>query len=286
MKNNGYFHLKLNNTCNCNCNFCADPLFVRKEKNPDLVEIKSLLDSGIKSGFSNLIITGGEPTISPLFLDTLDYARSIGYDFIHIVTNARMLSSETYLQKLIDAGVDRFQISYFAHEPFLFDRISGSKGSFRQVCAGLMRLKERSCTIMFNTVITKDNMKYLPEMYVQMQFFNPIGIQFAYLHPVGNALLNKDEVVPKYSEMMPYLEKVFRMSEYFGYDKLFVENIPFCVLGENNLKFAADNNYPDSERKLHQNWKRKDLDRCQSCKHKESCSGVWNTYLSLYGENL
>ena len=282
----GYCHIKLNNSCNCNCDFCADPVSVRREKGLGFPEVKFMLEGGRRKGFHRLIITGGEPTISSILFDTIRYAHGIGFDFIHLVTNGRMLCSETYLEKLISLGVDRYQVSYFAPDPELFDRISGVRGSFRQVYQGLVLLNKHSCDIMFNSVVTKENMSLLPELFIQMLSFRPSGIQFCFINPSGNSRVNASTVVPRYTETIPYLEKVSALADYFSFHDLHIENFPFCVLDDDLLKMVSDRNYPKSEKMLHSQGKRKDLARCASCSQKENCSGIWDNYIRIFGEEL
>ena len=98
----GHYILKLNNKCNNLCNFCADGWEIRNRKDPSFEEVKKQILGARKEGFHRLIITGGEPTISPYLFKTIDFARQSGIDHIYLCTNARLLIIPSFFNKIKD----------------------------------------------------------------------------------------------------------------------------------------------------------------------------------------
>lgn len=86
-----YVLIDLTTRCNMKCSPCfMDANQLDHVYEPDLLEIKALLDQAVcarpKREF-NILFTGGEPTISPHFIQSIEYARSIGLKRLHVATN-------------------------------------------------------------------------------------------------------------------------------------------------------------------------------------------------------
>jgi MoaA/NifB/PqqE/SkfB family radical SAM enzyme len=82
--------------CNLNCAYCEDFGSRRNHQvtqNPSLEDAKKILRV-IRSGFSRLWITGGEPLMHPQILDLLSYARNeLKFREISLITNGTLLTN-------------------------------------------------------------------------------------------------------------------------------------------------------------------------------------------------
>jgi molybdenum cofactor biosynthesis enzyme MoaA len=82
--------------CNLNCAYCEDFGLRRNgqvTQNPPLEDAKKILRV-IRSGFSRLWITGGEPLTHPQILELLSYARNeLKFQEISLITNGTLLSN-------------------------------------------------------------------------------------------------------------------------------------------------------------------------------------------------
>jgi MoaA/NifB/PqqE/SkfB family radical SAM enzyme len=80
--------------CNLNCAYCEDFGSRRNHQvtqNPSLEDAKKILRV-IRSGFSRLWLTGGEPLMHPQILELLDYARNdLKFRQISLITNGTLL---------------------------------------------------------------------------------------------------------------------------------------------------------------------------------------------------
>jgi uncharacterized radical SAM superfamily Fe-S cluster-containing enzyme len=100
----------LTNRCNMMCNPCfTDANQVGYVHEPDLNEIKAILNRAVSFKPRRQIIilfSGGEPTLSPHFLEAVAHAKSIGFYRILAATNGiRFAQSEEFARKAREAGL-------------------------------------------------------------------------------------------------------------------------------------------------------------------------------------
>jgi uncharacterized radical SAM superfamily Fe-S cluster-containing enzyme len=100
----------LTNRCNMMCNPCfMDANQVGYIHEPDLAAVKEILDRAVSFKPRRQIIilfSGGEPTLSPYFLDAVRYAKQIGFYRVLAATNGiRFAQSESFVQQAREAGL-------------------------------------------------------------------------------------------------------------------------------------------------------------------------------------
>jgi hypothetical protein len=120
----------LTNRCNMMCTPCfTDANQVGYVHEPDLEEIKAILDRAVSFKPRRQIIilfSGGEPTLSPHFLEAVAHAKKIGFYRILAATNGiRFAQSEEFARRAHEAGL---------HGTYLqFDGTSNEKNQHRGV---------------------------------------------------------------------------------------------------------------------------------------------------------
>ncbi len=130
----------LTNRCNMMCNPCfMDANQVGYVHEPSFEEIKAILDRAVSFKPRRQIIvllSGGEPTLSPYFLDAVAYAKKIGFYRVIAATNGiRFAQSEEFTRQAWDAGL---------HGAYLqFDGTTSEKNAHRGV-ANLLDVKFRA----------------------------------------------------------------------------------------------------------------------------------------------
>ncbi len=100
----------LTNRCNMMCNPCfTDANQVGYVHEPGLDEVKAILDRAVSFKPRRQIIilfSGGEPTLSPHFLEAVAYAKKIGFYRILAATNGiRFAQSEEFTRQAKEAGL-------------------------------------------------------------------------------------------------------------------------------------------------------------------------------------
>ncbi len=116
------------------CNMMCDPCFMDANQvgyvhEPDFEDIKAILDRAVSFKPRRQIIvllSGGEPTLSPNFLDAVAYAKKVGFYRVLAATNGiRFAQSEEFTRKAREAGL---------HGTYLqFDGTTNEKNQHRGV---------------------------------------------------------------------------------------------------------------------------------------------------------
>ena len=179
--------VRLTYDCNNKCTFCLDSN-AHDGTMRDNREIKIQIVEGKKKGAERLILSGGEPTMHPNFLDFVKLGRMAGYRKIQTVTNGRMFAYPDFLDRAAANGLDEITFSLHGHHAKLHDRLVGVPGAFEQEVAGLKAaLASQRFIVNVDIVINKQNVAALPEM---LETFYAWGVrEFDLLHiiPFGNA---------------------------------------------------------------------------------------------------
>lgn len=283
--------MKVGYQCNNNCLFCAQGgkrekcLFRKKET----IE-KELRET--RNTRSSVVFTGGEPTMHPNFLDLVKIAKGLNYESIQIQTNGRMFSYKDFCMKAIRSGATDFSPSLHGHKASLHDYLTSAPGSFQQTVQGIKNLKSMGQRVITNSVVTSKNYKYLPELAKLLISLGVNQYQFAFVHVVGTARDNKKWIVPKKSDIMPYVKRGIDLGRKAGIN-VATEAIPYCMM-KGYEDSIAERIIPDAkvfERRLvvesftdyRQNIGKAKREKCRECIYDNICEGPWREYPELFG---
>src|SRR5215470_2283110 len=162
------------------CNMMCDPCFMD--------EVKEILDNALKikpRRQMSVQFSGGEPTMSPLFLDAVAYARKIGYNSVQAATNGiEFAKSKEFCKKAFEAGM---RYAYLQ-----FDGIGNDANSHRQV-GNLFDVKLRAIEnmhaagieiVLVVTIVNNVNNDQVGTI-VKFAMENPKKIAFVSFQPVS-----------------------------------------------------------------------------------------------------
>jgi uncharacterized radical SAM superfamily Fe-S cluster-containing enzyme len=132
--------IDLTNRCNMMCDPCfMDANQVGYVHELTFDEVKQLLDDAVSikpRRQMTVQFSGGEPTISPIFLDAVRYARQVGYFSVQAATNGiRFAQDPDFARQARDAGL---RIAYLQ-----FDGVTEAANSHRKV-GNLFEVKLRA----------------------------------------------------------------------------------------------------------------------------------------------
>jgi cyclic pyranopterin phosphate synthase len=145
-----YMRISLTDRCNMRCFYCmpdGSPDFVKSDDLLDSQELARVVAAMAQRGLRKVRLTGGEPLLRP---DIVDIASAIsgveGITDLAISTNALLLRERAH--RLVEAGVQRANISLDSLDPVKFARITGStlhrtvlRGIYAALEAGMSPVK-------------------------------------------------------------------------------------------------------------------------------------------------
>ena len=202
--------VRLTFDCNDRCVFCLDAHThdgtVRARE-----EIKQQILDGRRKGAERLILSGGEPTIHPDFVDFVRLGRLAGYRKVQTVTNGRMFAYGEFLRRSLDAGLGEITFSIHGPNAKIHDALVGTRGAFDEEVIGLKRaLADGRPIVNIDVCVNRGNVKQLPEL---LATFTAMGVrEYDLLHviPFGRAYTEgKDTLFYDLEEMRPYLLEAF-----------------------------------------------------------------------------
>lgn len=202
--------VRLSYDCNNHCTFCLDSNAHDGTMRANM-DIKVQIVEGRKKGAERLILSGGEPTMHPNFLDFVKLGKRAGYRKVQTVTNGRMFNYPQFLETAANNGLDEITFSLHGHTAKLHDALVGTPGAFVEEVGGLKAaLASGRFIINIDIVINKMNIRHLPEM---LETFIGWGVkEFDLLHviPFGNAWTEaRHHLFYNLPENLPYLQKAF-----------------------------------------------------------------------------
>jgi MoaA/NifB/PqqE/SkfB family radical SAM enzyme len=198
--------VRLTYECNNRCTFCLDSDTHNGEMRAR-DDVKAQILDGRKKGATRLILSGGEPTIHPNYVDFIKLGALAGYEKIQTVTNGRLFGYDFFLRKCVEAGLSEVTFSLHGPNPKIHDALVGVPGAFEQETKGLKNaIADGRVVVNVDIVINKGNVKHLAEM---LELFISWGVrEFDLLQvvPFGRAFTEgRQSLFYDLEEHRPYL---------------------------------------------------------------------------------
>lgn len=277
--------------CNNYCTFCVQWDKRLKYKPRTLDEINEILLEEYNKWAKYVVFTWWEPTVHPKLVEAVQYAKDIWYKQIQIQSNGTNFDKMDYVKKLINAWVTEFSPSIHGFNRETHNKQVWTPGAWDKVIKWLINLRKLNQCVIINSVITKDNYKEIPELAALLIKLQVTQFQFAFVHILWSADKNKEEVVPKKSEIVPYVHKALDLA-LLAKIPAYTEAIPYCMMqwyewaiaeaimpetavhdAEYVIESYADYRWSD--------WKSK-REECKTCKKNKVCEWPWKEYPELY----
>jgi MoaA/NifB/PqqE/SkfB family radical SAM enzyme len=206
--------VRLTFDCNDHCVFCLDA-HAHDGEIRDRADVKAQILDGRRKGATRLILSGGEPTIHPNFVDFVRLGRLAGYTKIQTVTNGRLFSYKEFIDRAIEEGLSEITFSIHGPNAKVHDALVGTKGAFDEELQGLKNALANGRPIVnIDIVINRANVRHLPEM---LRMFTEMGVkEFDLLQviPFGRAFTDgKDTLFYDLEEAKPYLQEALAYSK-------------------------------------------------------------------------
>lgn len=148
----------ITHNCNLRCKFCyAQRAGYRVDDYIDFEGLKRIVDFCDEAGIQYIVFTGGEPLLYPRLLDIVKYIRNREHKMsIAIPTNGILLSDLELCKRLIESGVEYFDISIKGKDSQDWIKQTGKDESLKQITA-IRNLSSLSIDFTCSMVVNMDN---------------------------------------------------------------------------------------------------------------------------------
>ena len=227
MANLGY--LQLTRNCLQHCRFCSNPptgVGLSEE------EMRALVDRLADLGYDGVILTGGEPTLSPLLLPALRYATDKGL-YNRMITNGQSLADPAFFQACVDNGLQHIHVSLHSHRREVHDFITQYDGAWEALVQCLRNVPGAGVTCDINTVINTYNADHLDQTVRWICETFPFIRHFVWnnMDPDGNRAEENPDCIAKHHEFGPSLREAMAYLHRSG--RTFrAERVPLCFMRE------------------------------------------------------
>ena len=156
--------------CNQRCQFCyaaGQPLAASHEMTTD--QWKAVLDKLREARVPMVTFTGGEPTLRADIAELVDYAK---WFVTRLNTNGVALT-EKLVQDLKQASLDSLQVTLYAADPAIHNRLTGSEHHAHTV-DGIRRAVEAGLDVSVNTPLCRLNADYASTLAL----IHKLGVRF------------------------------------------------------------------------------------------------------------
>ncbi|MCO4769230.1 MAG: radical SAM protein [Deltaproteobacteria bacterium] len=282
MANLGY--LQLTRDCYQGCRFCSNP--------PTGVELgedamRGELDRLAELGYDGVILTGGEPSLSPLLIPALEHAKSLGLHS-RMITNGQLLAEEAFFRRLVDAGLSHIHVSLHSSRQEVHDFITKYRGAWETLVGCLELVPVLGITCDINTVICSYNAHHLDETvrWICERFPHVRHFVWNNMDPDGNRAEDNPDCIARHHEFQVSLERA--MDYLHANGRTFrAERVPLCFMPryawastetrkivkeeERCIRFLDDKGFVHQKEFLHGKGV-----ACDSCSYDSICAGMFS----------
>jgi radical SAM protein with 4Fe4S-binding SPASM domain len=155
--------LELTVACNFRCRHCyaeaGSPSTEGEYSTREWIEVCDMLRA---EGVEGVTLTGGEPLHRKDFSTILKHAAKVFPAGATVLTNAALIDEP--ICDVLKECRTRISISFYSHDAARADRMTGVKGSWKQVVAALELLLKRQVTFSVNVVLSPETRPDLPDI--------------------------------------------------------------------------------------------------------------------------
>jgi len=219
-----------------------------------------------------IILTGGEPTLHPRFLDIFWFARkNFPKHELRLLTNGRRFCYRDFAEEVMSADNLNIAVSLCGPNERIHDGITQTKNSFNQAIKGLENILDlkKNHTIEIRTVLSKLSAKYIDQTLnlINSKLPSIDRVIVIYLETEGQAEKNLDKVMTSYSEIRPYLNKIRPF--FSALKELRLYHFPLCTLDYKFWPYVW-RTLPEKEVTF--------ISTCNQCRYKKYCLGIHKDY--------
>ena len=185
---------ELTHRCPLHCVYCSNPIELTNRAMELSTEVWSrVFREAAELGVLQADLTGGEPLARTDIVELVGSARAAGL-YVNLISSGLPLD-EAKLARLVEAGLDHFQVSFQGAREETANEISGTKAQAQKLQV-LAWLKQYRIGVTLNFVIHRQNIGELEEMLKMVDEYAPGCVEFASVQYYGYGLTNRDRLLP------------------------------------------------------------------------------------------
>ena len=204
-------YFEITRRCNLKCEYCYNNSRSDFSSELSKEQIIRTVDELYRLGTFEIRLTGGEPTLHPDFFEIVEYIEKKGF-FISLATNG--LWNDEMIHKVKNTSIKIVIISLDGPEDY-HDSVRG-KGTFEAARNTILRLSNsKQISIKINTVLCKENEKYIEDIINIADSLGVQAVNFAPLRHAGraNGKMNRKTVLTS-EEMFSAIKKIREVRKY------------------------------------------------------------------------
>lgn len=275
--------------CNDNCLHCGVADIMKTANVVPFSQISASLKTLAPASGGRVMFAVSELTIRPDFLKIMRASRRAGMTTVAVVTNGRMFAYPKFTAQAVASGMTHALVSVYGPTPRTHHAITRTPGSFEQTIQGITELRKYpQVTLMTNSVITKKNMRYLPQMVEMIAGLGVKNVNLSFVQIIGAAAQYQKALIPRIRDVLPYLREAVDLGVALGL-RVGIGGLPYCVLKGYEHHFGVDDlTYIENSDQVLDNITARSpytkAKACARCAFNAVCLGMQEEYLHQFGE--
>jgi molybdenum cofactor biosynthesis enzyme MoaA len=275
--------------CNLHCDYCTITSQMRTRALSTRA-VAEALEAGRAKGYVDVSFTGGEPTIRGDLLHLVRLSKRLGYRDVKLQSNGLLLAHGPNVERLVDAGVNRFHVSIHTHDRQQYEQLVRRAGTYDAMVGGLERLVEQQVDLIADVIMKEDTYRALPQA---LAWLYGLGLRAADLWFVSLTDQNRDNLasLPRMTDVVPVMREAFAWARAHAM-KVRSLHVPRCLLADDHVHAwdpAAQGVMvvtPDATFELTSSrlTGQVHVPACEGCTFETFCPGLRPDYLDVYGD--
>lgn len=221
--------------CNNQCPHCYNEVNRLAMPSLPLQHWYKVFDRIAELGIPHVILTGGEATLHPDFLEIVRYADQLGM-VVGLNSNGRYLGHAPFMKKAAGAGLNHVQITLGSCFPEAHNTMMGAD-SFDQTIRGINTALSSGVHVITNTTLMRSNIDHIPKL---VEFLYELGIRTFAMNGMIYAGGGFDHPNALHTEELPaIISKVKNLADQFGMRFLWYTPTEYCRLSPVALEVGA-----------------------------------------------
>lgn len=275
--------------CNLACTYCTISEEMRRRALPT-ERVAREIDRAAARGFKDVAFTGGEPTIRQDLAPLVRHARRRGFEHVKVSSNGLRYAHAPYLDHLVAAGVDRFNVSMHAFQDEAYERTVRRAETAALRRAAIENLVARGLDPVADLILKEDTYRDLRAWIAEL---HGLGVRRFALWLVSLTDNNRGNVeqLPRLGDVVPCVIEACDDARRGGYEVVAL-HIPRCFLPgyEDHVRHPGDELVtvvtPDEVFDLKSSKLAGGVkpDGCAGCRYFDRCPGLRPDYIARFGE--